>query len=272
MSLLCCPVCGAPMERTDGSYCCEKGHTYDRARQNYVNLLPAKRRSGEPGDSLEMIQARSQFLDRGYYRPLAKRLATLWRQEATGRPLALLDAGCGEGSYLEAVAAAIPAGSRLVGIDLSRPALRRAGRRVPEAEFAVANLFALPLADCSVDGVVQVFAPMSAEEFFRVLRPGGLFLSVTPGPRHLWGLKEALYEQIRENDSAIRPAAGLQHFQRDVLEGELHITPQADIEALYRMTPYAWKSSRKAAELLKQRQWLDTPYQFFLDFYRKEKA
>ncbi len=271
MSLLACPVCGGALSRRERTYRCPEGHAFDVARQNYVNLLlPNRGGAQEPGDSLEMVEARARFLGKGYYGPLAGHLARQCRELSRGRPVRLLDAGCGEGTYLEAVAECLPAGSGLVGIDLSRPALRRAGRRIPRAEFAVASLFHLPAAEESVDLILHVFAPPAPEEFYRVLTPGGKLLSVTPGPRHLWAMKTLLYENPYENDGAVRPMAGFRHLSREVVEGTIQISPREDVAALYQMTPYAWRSPREAARRFLERDRLETEFQFHADLYERE--
>ncbi len=40
MSLFLCPKCGAPLEQTDSVYVCPEHHSYDRAKEGYVHLLP----------------------------------------------------------------------------------------------------------------------------------------------------------------------------------------------------------------------------------------
>ena len=270
MSGFVCPVCGGILEREERTYRCPLGHSFDVARQNYVNLLlPNRSGAQDPGDSQEMVEARARFLGGGYYRPLAETLGTLCGELSGGNPVSLLDAGCGEGTYLETVARQLPPGSRCVGIDLSRPALRRAGKRIPQAEFAVASLFHLPLGDGSVDLVLHVFAPPAPEEFARVLRRGGTLVSVTPGPRHLWGLKTALYEQPYENDGEVRPMGTLVHRRRVKTQGTITVTPGEDIAALYHMTPYAWRSPRESARRLLERERLETPFEFQIDLYEK---
>ena len=156
-SLLCCPVCGKPLTFDDKSARCPKGHSFDRAaRGGYIHLLRQHRRgSADPGDSAEMCQARTRFLSGGWYAPLRAQVAAL---AGACSPADVLDAGCGEGWYTQAVLDALP-GARLAGIDLSRYALRHAGRTCPGADFAIASLFDLPLADQSVDLVLHLFAP-----------------------------------------------------------------------------------------------------------------
>jgi 23S rRNA (guanine745-N1)-methyltransferase len=50
----------------------------------------------------------------------------------------------------------------------------------------------LPVADGSIDVVLDVFAPRNAGEFARVLAPGGVLVTVTPEPDHLLELRVAL--------------------------------------------------------------------------------
>lgn len=269
MSLLCCPACGQALSRQSGTYRCGRGHSYDIARQNYVNLLlPNRGGAQEPGDSLEMVQARVRFLGQGYYRPLADHLAAQCGALSSA-PVRLLDAGCGEGTYLSAVAKQLPPGSRMVGIDLSRPALRRAGRRISGAEFAVASLFQLPLADESIDLILHVFAPTAEKEFSRVLRAGGKLLSVTPGPRHLWEMKTLLYQKPYENEEQIRPLAGFRHRDRKMVQGKIFLPCREDVAALYQMTPYAWRSPREPSQRFLALDRLETVYQFYVDLYEK---
>jgi ubiquinone/menaquinone biosynthesis C-methylase UbiE len=96
---------------------------------------------------------------------------------ASREPGVALDAACGTGRFAEFLARR---GHRVIGVDSSPDMLAYARRRVPEAEFHVAELDRLPLPDDSVDVIVCALAlehvprldPVVAE-FARVLRPGG---------------------------------------------------------------------------------------------------
>lgn len=200
MSLFCCPLCAAPLTRGGHTYTCPGGHSFDLAAAGYVHLLPANRKhSQNPGDDKAMVAARSAFLDRGCYAPLRDALCKLALCSAGDRPApALLDSGCGEGYYTAALFQALAREGRApsaAGVDISKFALRRAARRLKEGEFAVASVYRLPLAPHSVDLLTNVFSPLCPEEFARVLRPGGRFLYVVPSPRHLWEMKQVLYDR-----------------------------------------------------------------------------
>ncbi len=250
-SLFCCPVCGGILSREVGRYTCQVGHSFDIAREGYVNLLPANQQhSKAPGDNREMAAARTRFLEGGWYAPLREALCGLAAKLASAGS-ALLDAGCGEGWYTQALAeAAASKGGRIAGIDLSKPAVKKAARRCPAGEFAVGTLYHLPVADGCIDLLVNCFSPLAAAEFARVVRPGGKFLYVVPGPRHLWELKEAVYDRPYENGEKREEYPGFRYL--DVVSVETCFTlPDAQtIQDLFRMTPYYWKSPKSGVERL----------------------
>ncbi len=199
-----CPVCGEPLARAgEQAIRCRQGHSFDIARQGYVNLTAG--RSPHPGDSAEMIADRAAFLAEGHYDFIAQALAETVRADDG----LVLDAGTGTGDYLARVLNALPAATGL-GIDVSKPALRRAARVHPRAGAALADLWQpLPLADDSVAVLLNVFAPRNGPEFHRVLRPDGRLLVVTPAPDHLRELVDTLGLIRVDPDKAGRVAESL---------------------------------------------------------------
>ena len=250
-SLFRCPVCGDKLNREARRYLCAGGHSFDLAREGYVNLLPANfQHSKAPGDDRDMIAARARFLEGGWYGPLRDVLCKLIQGLAPPSP-ALLDAGCGEGWYTRAMSDIVATmGGRTAGVDLSKPAVKRAARRCPGAELAVGTLYHLPMGDGAVDAVVNCFSPLAAEEFRRVLKPGGLFLYVVPGPRHLWEVKEVLYDTPYENGEKREEYPGFRYREVVPVETVFTLPTRQDIQDLFSMTPYFWKTPRAGAERL----------------------
>lgn len=245
-SLFCCPVCGGALARGEGRYACAMGHSFDLAREGYVNLLPANRRhSKNPGDDKGMAAARTRFLEGGWYAPLRDVLCGLVTPGDR-----LLDAGCGEGWYTQALAQAVLPGGRAAGVDLSKPSVKRAARRCPGGEFAVGTVYHLPVADGGVDVLVDCFSPLAAAEFARVLRPGGRFLYVVPGPRHLWELKQALYDVPYENEERREEYPGFRYVDVAPVEARFTLPDAQSIQDLFRMTPYFWKTPEAGAARL----------------------
>jgi 23S rRNA (guanine745-N1)-methyltransferase len=183
---LACPVCGEGLARRGATLTCPRGHSYDVARQGYVNLLAGDAPTGL-GDTPEMVAARAEFLGAGHYDPLSAALA-----EAVGDASRVLDAGAGPGHHLAAVVEAAP-GRRGLALDASKHAARRAARVHPRVEAAVADVWrGIPVRDGAADAVLDVFAPRHGREFARALAPGGVLVVVTPTERHLRELARPL--------------------------------------------------------------------------------
>ncbi|MEU8870888.1 methyltransferase domain-containing protein [Streptomyces javensis] len=104
--------------------------------------------------------------------------------------LAVLDAGCGPGADLAALAEAVAPGGTVIGVDRDQEMLDAAAPRIaarPGVELRRADVHALPLDDASLDRartdrVLQwVDDPARAlAEFHRVLRPGGRLVMAEP--------------------------------------------------------------------------------------------
>ena len=271
--LFVCPLCGGALERQGSSYLCPAGHCYDISREGYTYLLPVNRRhSKAPGDDKAMAAARHAFLEKGYYAPLREKLCQL-SVELTDDTPAVLDNGCGEGYYTAGIYQALCAADkapRMAGIDISKPILRLAARREKGIDFAVASSYRLPVADGSIDLLVNCFSPLAIEEFRRVLRPGGCFLYVVPGAMHLWEMKQVLYEHPYPNEVKETPYEGFRYLRIDSVSGMLHLDCPEDIQALFGMTPYCWKTPRAGKETLCKLEELDCRMAFDIHVFQRE--
>ena len=253
-----CPVCTEALESGDRRLCCHNGHSFDEARQGYVNLLVGgQRRARRPGDAKEMIDARHRFLASGAYdrvsdglAHLAQRGAVAAHERGGGMPL-LLDVGCGEGHHTRRVATAVREGDGglegvsavIAGIDVAKPAVALAARLDPRGWYAVASAADLPVATASVDVALNVFGPVLGPELARVVRPGGIAIAAHPGPGHLASLRALVYDEPRPHEvkDPLRDTPEL--FVR---VGTMTVTfPIAIGEPgllgdLFAMTPYRW--------------------------------
>lgn len=166
-----CPLCHQPLSREKNSYICPQRHQFDMAKEGYVNLLPVQhKRSRDPGDSAEMIQARRAFLDAGHYQPLRDAIVAQLRERLDEKATAVLDIGCGEGYYTHAFADVLPEITTF-GLDVSKVAIKAAAKRYPQVTLCVASSHRLPFSDTSMDAIIRIYAPCKAEEFARVVKP-----------------------------------------------------------------------------------------------------
>ena len=268
MSLFRCPICGAPLTREGRTYTCPNRHCYDVAREGYVHLLPANQKhSTNPGDDKAMIAARTAFLDGDYYAPLRETLCRVVSAHGGQNPK-ILDVGCGEGYYTQGLAQ-LP-GAEIAGVDLSKAGLKKAARRVNEGEFAVASVYHLPVADEAVDVVVDCFAPLALEEYRRVLRKGGLFVYVVPAPQHLMEMKAVLYDTPYPNPEERVEYEGFSYVDILPVTTTFTLPDQASIQALFGMTPYAWKTPRAGVERLEKLEQLTVTADFRVHVFRRE--
>lgn len=253
-SILQCPVCRNPLFPSAHNYQCAERHGFDVAKQGYVNLvLSHNKHSKEPGDDPEMILSRRRFLDLGYYNRVSdginQAIATVLVGLARDSHCNLLDAGCGEGFYLQRLKTALGhgPGAELAityhGVDVSKFAVRQATQRDRGMEWFVASINDPPFMDGSLDLVLSVFSPANIPEFARIIKATGSLVFVNPGPHHLNGLREIIYPVTREHapPTIIEKAQELfAPVSVTRVTYPLALQNQQEIMDLLAMTPYYW--------------------------------
>ena len=247
MPQLICPHCRAPLVNQARNWSCSNGHSYDQARQGYLNLLLVQHKnSRQPGDTPTMLGHRQAFLDGGHYQPVSDQVNRLLGEQAPG---AIVDMGCGEGYYTDRLARALPAAD-CAGLDISKDAVIKACRRNREIQWLVGSSARLPVADTSVDAALSIFSPWSWEECLRVLRPGGHLLLVGPHADHLLALRSKLYDSVHPTPELIKTLpAGLQIVDDQVLRYPLDLSTHA-LTDLLGMTPHGWRSRPERQQAL----------------------
>ena len=229
--MLICPVCGRPLFREDKTFCCENRHSYDVAKEGYVNLLRSGKSGDLIGDDKTSARCRRDFLNKGYYALLKDALVSLF----AGREGALLDICCGEGYYTSALGE--NTGLSVFGFDISREMVRLAAKR-GNGTYFVANMASIPVEEASFDYAVHLFAPFNEAAFAKVLKDGGRLYTVIPGRFHLWGLKQTLYDTPYENDEILPQTKQLRLISQRKVTAPITLNCQEDIQAVFRMTPY----------------------------------
>ena len=265
-----CPKCKGELVLDGNTKKCKSNHSYDKAKAGYYNLLLGVG-GGTHGDNAEMVEARRDFLSRGYYSPLADKLSSLVL-DVTRAHGCVLDAGCGEGYYTDRVYRAFcerDGDGNLLAFDISRDAVKYAAKRNRSLSLAVATAYDMPLADGSVDTVYNVFSPLAKEEVRRVLKVGGHFIMAYPGPEHLYGLKSLIYKTPYKNVPEATEIDGFRLASHETLRYEITLdTPEA-VSSLFMMTPYAYRTPKEDKERVLSLPGVTTEIEFIIDVYEK---
>lgn len=263
---LLCPVCGSVLVKKERALVCGHNHSFDIARQGYVNLLPVQQKhSQDPGDTREQVLSRRNFLDTGTYAPILEALIQAAREfGASGE---LLDVGCGEGYYCAVLSKAL--GLPLTGVDISKEAVRAAAARYKGPNWLCATAAHLPVKDGSVGLLTSLFALTLPLEFARVLSPGGLYIQVVAAEDHLLGLKRIIYDQLTHKEKHTTqelPELTLLHSEKIAFDFSL---TSEQIPWLFAMTPHLFRIGKAGAERLAWTETLQDRVSCVLNVYRK---
>ncbi len=268
LNRLRCPVCGSACSTDDAQKRCFcngiKQHSFDFSKSGYLNLCL----SSKAGDGKDAIRARSKFLEAGYYQPLSDVINGILSEINAE---SVVDAGCGEGYYTNRMTTVC---KTVFGVDLSKDGIDKAAKTAKQkgtnAAFAVASLFELPVANESFDAVTNLFAPCCESEFFRVLKPGGHLILVGAGERHLWGLKQVIYDTSYLNPGRNDLPQSMAMCDKRNLQTAITVEGNDMIQALFSMTPYYWRTSDADRAKLAELDRLETELDFDIYIYRKD--
>lgn len=263
--VLLCPICKMPLQRKEKTYTCPKGHCFDVARQGYINLLPVQQKhSLNPGDTRQQVLARREFLSAGYYSPIIDIIINTAKELQAFGPI--LDIGCGEGYYSSRLAAAI--GAELIGIDISKEAVRCAAAKYKDATWICATASQLPVSDHSVGLLTSLFALTMPEEFHRCLTPNGYYFQVLAAEDHLLGLKSIIYPELKHKPKQTAPQIpGFMRIRSIPIQFKITVEG-TQVQNLLSMTPHAHRITKDGAQKLAQTNTLTDTASCVLNVYR----
>ena len=260
-----CPNCGNALEKQEKAYICPKGHSFDIARQGYVNLLTVQQNhSLNPGDTREQVLSRRAFLEEGYYAPICGALIEEAKNLGISGPV--LDIGCGEGYYSSRLAEALDA--ELVGLDISKEAVRCAAAKYKGPTWLTATAAHIPVEDGSAGLVTSLFALTLPEEFKRVLRKDGYYFQVLAAQDHLLGLKSIIYPELKFKDKDTVPSLPGFELVKSVPIRFTFTVEGQQVQNLFSMTPHVFRIGKEGAENLRKTETLTDTASCVLNVYR----
>lgn len=277
-NILFCPHCKSELNQIGNTFKCVNNHSYDISKKGFVNLLLANQHhSDNSGDEKGMILSRVRFLNTGKYDLLRDLITeTIKSNLNSSKDNVVCDLGCGEGYYTTYFHNKLKDEFNLstYGVDLSKQAInectiRQRQMKLEDIKFIIGNLNYLPIQNESVDLIVNSFAKIDENEFLRILRKNGIFLRILPGTKHLLGLKEVLYENVRLNEDKETYIEGFELIDIKKSEENILLNNQ-EINDLFTMTPYYYKSPKDTSESLMKKEELNTIISFKILVYRKK--
>ena len=252
---IACPVCKKLLIKEGSCYRCENRHSFDIAKEGYLNLN--LRNSQNTGDNPDMIKARKNFLEKGYYDFLKDEVNKLLNEDES-----LVDLACGEGYYTKDFLC-----KDKVGIDLSKSGLKIASKADKNTLYILSSIFRCPLFDESTDKVITIFAPIARQEINRILKKDGAFILVKPDVKHLYELKEVLYEKPYLNEVEDIPIENMRIEKHIPVSGKA-LLDNEDLHNLFMMTPYYNTTSPEDKAKLDSIDKLEVGFCFIIDIYR----
>lgn len=265
-----CPKCKEKLNIDDKRCFCSSGHSFDRARGGYYNLLLGAS-GGVHGDNREMVLARRAFLDGGYYSKLVELLSRLVL-DVTPERGSLLDAGAGEGYYTDHIERALferDGATDVSAFDISKDAVREIVRKNPRISAVVAGSYHMPIADESFDTLINTFSPLALDETRRVLKSGGHFIMAIPAEMHLFDLKSVIYETPYKNVVEDSCLEGFELISDLPLSYKFTLRGREEINNLFMMTPYAYRTRPEDRRKVEMLDYLECTADFRVFVYRK---
>ncbi|MFC6333525.1 putative RNA methyltransferase [Paenibacillus septentrionalis] len=247
--LLRCPLCKGPMQAVPTkSLTCLRNHTFDIAKQGYVNMMP---RPSKSRYDKSLFEARHSVINEsrlyeGLHDIIAEKITK--HVDTVESSIVMLDAGCGEGSHLQLLKEKCGHDAILgIGLDISKDGIMMAAKRYKQSAWLVADLASSPLADQSCHVILNMLSPANYEEFKRMLTPGGLVVKVVPRPHYLKELRAAVHGNSgkRNDNNADTVSLFSEHFHM-LGTVRFHVSKKlshAELIHLKQMTPLAWNSS-----------------------------
>lgn len=246
-----CPLCSSDMNvQALSSLICRNNHTFDIAKQGYVNLL---NRLAPTNYDKQLFHARQKIMTTSnLYTELHKKIAEKITKKIVARdsPSIMLDAGCGEGSHLQKIIEQTENNTiQGIGLDISKEGILLAAKTYKQPIWFVGDLANIPLNNQSCHFILNILSPANYVEFKRILRTDGLIIKVIPGKSYLKELREVVFVNETKANYKNEQITSLfkQHFE---MVDELYITDSVTLSGeqlkyLVEMTPLTWNVTKE---------------------------
>lgn len=203
VDLFSCPICGQAMQVENlQSLCCSNNHSFDFAKQGYINLNIQQTKSKY---NKQLFEARRNFIyQTKFFEPMIQTIVQKVSEytQTKNDPLYILDSGCGEGSHLTNICHSVQSTTEKtlvgVGIDIAKDGLLVAAKNYESKIWIVGDLAEAPFKDKSFHIILNILSPANYREFKRLLKDGGIVIKVVPQSDYLKELREYVFDDLHK--------------------------------------------------------------------------
>lgn len=209
------------------------------SKKGYINLIKNNNKTIYDKD---LFEARSKIYDQKVYEILSEEIINIVDKYTTGEKINyVLDAGCGEGYYLNQLYLdeKINKKCRLIGIDIAREGVALATRFENRVFWSVSDLSNLPFDDNKIDVILDILSPSNYREFARVLNKKGIIIKVIPEENYLQEIRNQIAAYIKKDKYSNKNIVDVFESNLDIVY-EKRITYKVkdfNLEDFIKMTP-----------------------------------
>lgn len=274
MEKIVCPLCNEEFKRDNKKFVCENNHSFDMAKQGYLNLH-IKRNSKNPGDDKDMVIARRDFLNSGFYEEISNCVNDALVKYKKDK-MTVVDIGCGEGYYTKRAYDRLGSDGVEVdfyALDISKEAVLQGAKSYKGINWLVASASEMPFKEKTFDLGIVMFTKVFGSEYARVLNDDGILIIVTPNRNHLIDIKEVVYDKVKfESYNPMTDLNGkFEHLEHLNVDYKKTLVGSENIMNLFNMTPYRWRSPREGVKRLEGLESLDIRVDINVDIYKLKK-
>ncbi len=254
-SILICPTCAAKLNFHESSsgYYCDNKHHIDKNSQGYWSFVTSTKFKGS-SDTRQQLRSKRFLMTSGIFSPLVEQLSAAFNLAVKDKThVNHLNYQCADGFYLRALVQGTDNSSVTHwGVSEAENALFAASKDSTPANLLLSPFKKLPFANESLDVITLFDAQLKGKECLRTLKKDGVLLLLVPAPRHLWQLKQKVYENLSEKPQQL-------NLPKDVeLVSSMPITFAADVTGeqaitLLDMNNLSWRINDELKHDIKQK-------------------
>ncbi|ARD21517.1 SAM-dependent methyltransferase [Shewanella japonica] len=278
-SILVCPICAESLqlhEQSQGYYCNNKHHI-DKNAQGYWSFVTSPKFKGS-SESRQQLRAKRFLKASGILSPLVKQVSNVFSDVAEGKDeVNHLNYQCNDGFYIRSLSTLSTLSTLSAqaednvthwGVSEADNALFAASKDTTPANLLLTPFKKLPFKSDAIDIVTVFEAQLKGKECLRVLKPDGALLLLVPGARHLWQLKQKIYQNLLEKPQQLNLPKDVEIINTTEIKFNADVSGEQAI-TLLDMNNLSWRVNDELAHQIKQTSFEQLEFDYVLLHLKK---